>query len=631
MVVGLVPRRSRLARLPSAARVRCGRRRADHLVGLGCGAVRHRREDRSDQCDDESGGAAEQHGQRTRTLEDREPEPAQATRSTHVREAIAVGEQCLSDRGDLGDGDDEPPGAEEHGNEAARCTHRADEDPDQQEYRHHQSRCRDDPADPDHSRTRLRREPPGEAGQRELEQMIARELVRSGMSDQVVDCPLVASGRQDYQLGQGRSKCDQKSGCTSHSRSIGRTRPRAKRAARVAHGDLTPVHDRMEIPAKGAHVADDGPPVRARATNGLVIARDAVRRAWQWQRKHHIDRRLVIGLLALLGATLAIALAGNVHHQVGPVKAQFALRPTLHGGTEVDVPPLGRLTMRSHLGPLRVRATVTGISLTDAQRVLTGGVSRDALAKQVDRDVRDAMIALLTKSLIVALLGGTGLVLLTFRSWRPTAAAAVTTVGALLACGGLTAITWNTKALSQPKFTGVLASAPSLIGNIDDIQNRFDSYRAELSKIVTNVSKLYNVASTLPTAPQGNATPVLDRIVAPDYSLFMLSTFFFGKKKKSFFALWLGVKDLYPEAFWTSYWSEQIFRAYGYSQYAKRQDFTKAKKIGYRLPFSFIQKDWRSVEQSALVKAHQSIYSADWHAKNSLHPYLEIAFLEFMS
>ncbi len=256
-------------------------------------------------------------------------------------------------------------------------------------------------------------------------------------------------------------------------------------------------------------MADDGPPVRARATSRLVIARDAVRRAWQWQREHHIDRRLMIGLLALFGATLAIALAGNVHHQVGPVKAQFALRPTLHGGTEVDVPPLGRLTMRSHVGPLRVRTTVTGISLTDAQRVLTGGVSRDALAKQVDRDVRDAMIALLTKSLIVALLGGTGLVLLTFRTWRPTAAAAVTTVGALLACGGLTAITWNTKALSQPKFTGVLASAPSLIGNIDDIQNRFDSYRAELSKIVTNVSKLYNVASTLPTAPQGNATPVL--------------------------------------------------------------------------------------------------------------------------
>ena len=249
--------------------------------------------------------------------------------------------------------------------------------------------------------------------------------------------------------------------------------------------------------------------VRARVTNWLLVTRDSVRTGWRWQHAHRIDRRLLIAGLALVGAVLGVALAGNVRHGVGPVKVQFALRPTFHGGTEVDVPPLGRLTMRSHVGPFRVRATVTGINLTDAQRVLTGGVSRDALSRQVDRDVRDAMIELLLKSLVVALLGGTGLVALTFRRWRPIAVAAGTTAVALVASGGLAALTWDTKALSQPKYTGVLASAPSLIGNIDDIQNRFDSYRAELSKIVTNVSKLYNVASTLPTAPQGNATPVL--------------------------------------------------------------------------------------------------------------------------
>jgi predicted phosphodiesterase len=263
-------------------------------------------------------------------------------------------------------------------------------------------------------------------------------------------------------------------------------------------------------------VADARSSIRARVTSMLRSARAALRAAhhalrtgWRWQRRHRIDRRLLIGVLAVVGATLGIALAGNVHHRVGPVNVQFALRPTFHGGAEVDVPPLGRLTMHSHAGPMRVRATVTGISLTDAQRVLTGGESREALTRQVDRDVRDALFELLAKTLVLALLGGTGLVLLTFRRWRPTAAAAVTTVAALLATGGLAAVTWDTKALSQPKYTGVLASAPSLIGNIDDIQNRFDSYRAELSKIVTNVSKLYNAASTLPTAPAGNATAVL--------------------------------------------------------------------------------------------------------------------------
>jgi len=269
----------------------------------------------------------------------------------------------------------------------------------------------------------------------------------------------------------------------------------------------------MDATGERTAVPDDEPSGLVHAAARLSTAwRRAVvvlRRAFRWERGHHVDRRLVIVALALVGSTLGVALAGNVHHSVGPVRVQFALRPTLHGGSEVDVPPLGRLTMRSHVGPLRVRATVTGISLTAAQRVLTGGIDRDELAKQVDRDVRGALIQLVVKSLLAALLGGAGLVALTFRRWRPIAAAASTTAIALAASAGLAAVTWDTKALSQPKYTGVLASAPSLIGNIDDIQDRFNSYRAELSRIVTNVSKLYNVASTLPTAPESNAIPVL--------------------------------------------------------------------------------------------------------------------------
>jgi predicted phosphodiesterase len=55
----------------------------------------------------------------------------------------------------------------------------------------------------------------------------------------------------------------------------------------------------------------------------------------------------------------------------------------------------------------------------------------------------------------------------------------------------------------------LLASAPALIGDIQDIRERFDSYRAELAKIVTNVSKLYDVASSLPGAPPSDAISVL--------------------------------------------------------------------------------------------------------------------------
>ena len=75
-------------------------------------------------------------------------------------------------------------------------------------------------------------------------------------------------------------------------------------------------------------------------------------------------------LLALAGATVAVALFGTVHEAIGPVRADLSLRPSFRGGTEIDVPPVGKLTMDSHWGPLRIRASITGIRLDQARDAL---------------------------------------------------------------------------------------------------------------------------------------------------------------------------------------------------------------------------------------------------------------------
>src|SRR5262249_5784044 len=172
-------------------------------------------------------------------------------------------------------------------------------------------------------------------------------------------------------------------------------------------------------------------------------------------------------------------------------------------------PPVGQLSMDSPWGPLRIRASITGIRLDEARDALGSGLTGTQLENQISHDVRHALLILGLKTTVAALLGAGVIVALTFRRWRPIAAAAITAVIALIISGGVTAVTWNTKALAQPRFTGLLASAPALIGDIQDIRERFDSYRSELAKIVTNVSKLYDVASSLPSAPPSDAIPIL--------------------------------------------------------------------------------------------------------------------------
>ncbi|WP_244174609.1 metallophosphoesterase family protein, partial [Streptomyces murinus] len=71
---------------------------------------------------------------------------------------------------------------------------------------------------------------------------------------------------------------------------------------------------------------------------------------------------------------------------------------------------------------------------------------------------------------------------------------------ALLAASGVSAYaTWNPKSVLEPRFSGLLSSAPSVIGNARGIVSDFDVYQQELARLVTNVTKLYDVTSTLPT------------------------------------------------------------------------------------------------------------------------------------
>ncbi|MFD2348221.1 metallophosphoesterase [Nonomuraea ferruginea] len=58
--------------------------------------------------------------------------------------------------------------------------------------------------------------------------------------------------------------------------------------------------------------------------------------------------------------------------------------------------------------------------------------------------------------------------------------------------------TFQPSSLAEPRYSGLIAAAPSLVGSAEAIVTRFESYRAQLTKLVTNVSKLYEAVSTLP-------------------------------------------------------------------------------------------------------------------------------------
>ncbi|MFJ8793383.1 metallophosphoesterase [Streptomyces sp. NPDC102462] len=209
-------------------------------------------------------------------------------------------------------------------------------------------------------------------------------------------------------------------------------------------------------------------------------------------------RALGLTAVVLVGAWLGLLVVGNVRAPVGPMNTTMTLRPSLTGGTKINVSPLGALALDSHVAPVRLDVNVDQLDPLRSQALVDHPERLSGLQDEVARDVAHGTLDLAVRSCVAVVAGAGALGLAVYRRPRRALAAGGLAL-TLLAASGVTAYaTWNPKSVLEPKFSGLLSSAPSLVGNARSIVTEFDVYQKELARLVTNVTKLYDVTSTLP-------------------------------------------------------------------------------------------------------------------------------------
>nr|WP_284289344.1 hypothetical protein [Angustibacter aerolatus] len=75
-------------------------------------------------------------------------------------------------------------------------------------------------------------------------------------------------------------------------------------------------------------------------------------------------------LLGVLGAGLGAALSPAAHAEVGPLRVQVHVRPSLHPGVAVALPPVGSVRFDTHLSPVEGRASIESVDVDAARRVI---------------------------------------------------------------------------------------------------------------------------------------------------------------------------------------------------------------------------------------------------------------------
>jgi Icc-related predicted phosphoesterase len=209
-------------------------------------------------------------------------------------------------------------------------------------------------------------------------------------------------------------------------------------------------------------------------------------------------RCAAVVVIALLGGWLGLFLGGNANVQIGPVRTRMVVQPSFSGQTVVSVPPLGALVMKTNTGPFRLSVDVRQLNEQDVKALVASPSQFQDLPNIAATDLRHGVIVVAVRSLIAVTVGGLLLGLLAFRRILPALAAAGIALAVLAAGGAVAVATWNPKSVLEPRYTGLLAGAPSLVGTAQNIVIRFGLYRQELATLVTNITRLYDVTSTLP-------------------------------------------------------------------------------------------------------------------------------------
>jgi predicted phosphodiesterase len=207
-----------------------------------------------------------------------------------------------------------------------------------------------------------------------------------------------------------------------------------------------------------------------------------------------------LGVLAvsLAGVVVGVLLMGRISDDIGPFRATYSIQPSFSGGTTVIIPPLGSLSLDSHAGPAHLQVRLDALDQGRTKAIVTDPAALERASDGAVDDVTRGIRRTLWRVAGAAILGAMLLGGLVYRSAARVAACGAVAVAAVLTTGLSAAATFRPDSIQEPRYDGLLTNAPAVVGDARRIADRYDEYRAQLQRMVSNVSRVYGTVSQLP-------------------------------------------------------------------------------------------------------------------------------------
>ncbi|PRY31298.1 metallophosphoesterase [Pseudosporangium ferrugineum] len=243
--------------------------------------------------------------------------------------------------------------------------------------------------------------------------------------------------------------------------------------------------------------------------NRIARLTAAAGRVWRHAWTHRLRVWAAVLLVSLTGVVIGTMLFAQSQIAVGPFRADMSISPSIEGGSEIDIPPLGSLHLDSHDGPIHLKVDLGSLDQQRTEALIDDPTAISAAGQSAVDDVTKGVLQLGLRALGAAIVCALVLSALIFRNIRRVASAGVLALVVTGGSLGLAAGTVRPDSISEPRYEGLLVNAPAVVGDARRIADNYGRYADQLAELVSNVSRIYTTVSTLPVEPSGNTTRIL--------------------------------------------------------------------------------------------------------------------------
>jgi predicted phosphodiesterase len=201
--------------------------------------------------------------------------------------------------------------------------------------------------------------------------------------------------------------------------------------------------------------------------------------------------RWVLTIAAAMALALAVLPLAGASGRVGPGEVSVHASWSLGGGSEVNVPPVGRVSFATHAAPLRLSATVESVDASSVQSLVGQARPLVTVQKAAEDGLRDLVRTVALRALLAAVVAGVLVgALVPWRRWRTVLVGGLSGVTVVAVLLGLTWQEFSTTALSSPRYDGALERAPQVINAFERGVQSYQGVQDRIDVLTNRINEL---------------------------------------------------------------------------------------------------------------------------------------------